>query len=193
MATMKGPVVVVGTGRSGTSTVARILHDKFGVCIGHFMRLHTIHDYHEDLLAHALNRMLGQRAVSVIDWRVALAKSHARCEDWGFKDPYFLYVAPSDIKAIQPRLFIRTWRPVEQTVESWLRHNEKLGGRGDTPDNRILFHRICMEREMLMDWKLEGYPVVTIRFDTNERSTDEEIAEQIKPHLVPKEREEASA
>lgn len=182
---MTGPIIVVGTGRSGTSTVSRILHERMGVCMGHFFRMHTIHDYYEDLMAHGLNRMLGAGQVTVLDWRLSMAKAHANCGDWGFKDPYFLYASPKAIEQIQPRLFIRTWRSQEETVESWIRHNVKIGGRGDTPDMRIHFHRICMEREMLMDWKLEGHPSVTIRFESDRRLTDEEIEEKIRGHIAP--------
>jgi len=179
----KGPVIVVGTGRSGTSTVSRILHEQLDVCMGHFFKLHTVHDYYEDLLAHALNRMLAQRAVTVTDWRVALAKAHGLCSDWGFKDPHFLYAHPDDIAAIQPRLFIRTWRERGATVESWLRHDKQITGRDETPQSRILFSRLYLEREMLMDWKLESYPVVTIRFEPDRRLEDSEIIEMIKPAL----------
>jgi hypothetical protein len=190
---VKGPIIVVGTGRSGTSTVSRILHENLGVCMGHFLRLHKDHDYYEDLLAHALNRMLAQRALDIVDWRICLAKAHALCDDWGFKDPFFLYATPRDIKHIQPRFFIRTWRPVEQTLDSWIRHNTKLKGRGDTPDNRIHFHRICMEREMLADWKLKDYPTLRISFDSSERLTDKEIEDKIRPYLAEKELEEVPA
>lgn len=185
---MEGPIIVVGTGRSGTSTVARILHEKLGVCMGHFLRIHTVHDYYEDLLAHALNRMLGDHNISVLDWRLALAKAHMNCDDWGFKDPYFLYAPVDAIKKIQPRLFVRTWRSMDETVDSWIRHNKKIGGKGSIQHNKIHFSRVCLEREMLMDWKLEGYPVVEIRFDR--RLSDEEIADKIRTHLIKKEVEE---
>ena len=179
----KGPIIVVGTGRSGTSTVSRLLHEQLGICMGHFFKLHTEHDYYEDLFAHALNRMLAQRAVTVMDWRVAMAKQHASCGDWGFKDPHFVYAHPDDIKAIQPRLFIRTWRERDATVDSWIRHYRQLGGKGAEPELRVHFAKLCLEREMLMDWKLEGYPVVMIRFD-GRRLTDEEIVRAIKPKLA---------
>ncbi len=190
---MNGPIIVVGTGRSGTSTVSRILHENLGVCMGHFFRLHTIHDFYEDLFSHGLNRMLGDRNMSVIDWQHCMARIHMKCEHWGFKDPHFLYVSPSAIKTIGPRFFVRTWRPLEQTVESWLRHNKRLGGRGDTPDTRIHFHRICVEREMLMDWKLKDYPTLRISFDSAERLTDKEIEDKIRPYLAEKELEEVPA
>jgi hypothetical protein len=162
--------------------------------MGHFFRMHDTHDYYEDLLAHALNRMLGLRALNIVDWRICMAKAHALCDDWGFKDPYFLYAMPGDIKYIQPRFFIRTLRPADQTVESWLQHNKKLGGRGDTPDNRIHFHRVCLEREMLADWKLKDYPVLRISFDNSNRLTDEEIESKIRAFIhAERELEEASA
>jgi hypothetical protein len=76
---MKGPIIVVGTGRSGTSTVSRILHENLGVCMGHFLRHHKHHDYYEDLLAHSLNRMLAGFSgakLDVLDWQVSLVKAH---------------------------------------------------------------------------------------------------------------------
>jgi hypothetical protein len=48
-----------------------------------------------------------------------------------------------------------------------------------------------MEREMLMDWKLEGYPVLRISFDSSERLTDEEIENKIREFIDSEQLEEA--
>ena len=56
---MTGPsVIVVGTGRSGTSSVARILHEKLEVCMGHHLKMQAPGGAYEDYLAHGLNRMV---------------------------------------------------------------------------------------------------------------------------------------
>lgn len=160
-------VVVVGTGRSGTSAVARVLHERIGVCMGHFIKTPNAANpkgFHEDWLEHGLMQNVLQDVTGIDEFMRHVGGSHRSCERWGFKDPWFLYLPLNAMKAIDPKLVIRTWRPLEYTVKSWMR-KELLFGRMMTDEDAEKFKKICIDRERLMDEKLGMFDVLEIRFD----------------------------
>lgn len=173
-------VVVVGTGRSGTSTVARILHERIGVCMGHYLKSPgsaNPEGYYEDYLEHGLMLMVAQDITGIDELMRCVSQSHKDCERWGFKDPWFIHLPQQAMKMINPRVVIRTWRPLEATVKSWMR-KEITAGRMVDEDKADKFSKICLQREMMMDEKLDIFDVLTIRFD--KQIPDGEIEKAIR-------------
>lgn len=176
-------LVIVGTGRSGTSTVARVAHERLGICMGHYLRLPgpaNQDGFYEDLLGHGILRLILEDVIGTEEFTRCVSQSHKDCERWGFKDPWFLYLPMGAMKIIDPQLVIRTWRPLEATVSSWLR-KEILVGRTVTDKHAGQFEKLCLQREQMMDEKLGIFNVLTIRFD--QKVSDDGIEEEIRRHL----------
>jgi len=88
------PYLVVGTGRCGTSTVARILHEKFGICMGYAFfpaNQQNSQGYYEDAEFSQLNYLLLRQGMKLQDWfNYVLRLIHVRQvqeKPWGIKDP----------------------------------------------------------------------------------------------------------
>lgn len=94
-------ILVVGTGRSGTTTVARILHEELGYNMGENFCLDTNKDkhcYEEDLL-YSIDTSFINGTVSLPVWeKVVASKIEANYqrygEQWGFKSPTLSYTLP---------------------------------------------------------------------------------------------------
>ena len=176
-------LVIVGTGRSGTSTVARVAHERLGICMGHYLRSPgpaNPEGFYEDLLAHGIMQLILEDAISTDEFIRCVSQSHKDCKQWGFKDPWFFYLPMGAMKMIDPQLVIRTWRPLKATVSSWLR-KEILVGRTVSEKDAEEFEKLCLEREQMMDEKLGLFNVLTIRFDRE--VGDDEIEDAIRGHL----------
>ena len=175
-------VIVVGTGRSGTSTVARILHERLGVCMGHHMKMQSPGGAYEDYLAHGLNRMIVATALSAGEWLRVMSNCHEKCERWGAKDPWFLYWPISELHRLNPALIVRTWRSREKVTHSWL-EVRRLRDLQEPPGMRAHFEQLYDDREDRAEsLKKQGFNVMTIRFD--QQLSDEEIATQISGRLL---------
>lgn len=173
-------VVIVGTGRSGTSTVARILHERVGVCMGHFLKSPNAANpqgFYEDYLEHGLMLMVTQDIIGIDELMRCVSDSHNDCKLWGFKDPWFIHLPQQAMKAINPRVVIRTWRPIEDTVKSWMRKEITIGRIADK-DKADKFSKVCIQREKMMDEKFDIFDVLTIRF--NKQIPDDEIEKAIR-------------
>ena len=87
------PWVVVGPGRSGTSFVARVLHERLGVCMGERFNSDKTNPrgFYEDCDFKDANQALLTNVVSEHGWRTMVEPIiHARRQKgrpWGFKDP----------------------------------------------------------------------------------------------------------
>ena len=54
-------IIVLGSGRSGTSTVARLCHTRIGVCMGHVLKQGdplNPNGYYEDWISHSMIQMM---------------------------------------------------------------------------------------------------------------------------------------
>lgn len=120
------PIIVVGPPRSATSTVAGILHNQCGVCMGHDLRPPSANNpdgYYEDLPIQRLHVALW-RHISREQYRkrmTALADERAQCGAWGFKDPAACQVIPHVVDMFPQATYIRCVRPYEQVLASQLR------------------------------------------------------------------------
>lgn len=128
------PVIVLGCPRSGTSTVARILHTKLGVCMGHIFRApddRNPEGYYEDkVMAKALDG-LRRGGITPSMWRLIMAVEHeeANCdkEFVGVKHPLYSLIAASTIEKLGFRRVIVTKRePKEDVINSVVKYTDRL-------------------------------------------------------------------
>lgn len=176
-------ILVMGVGRSGTSTVARILHTRLGVCMGHHPYLERpskgqpIGSY-EDLEMNYATKDLLAGNISVANW-TTLFKNQHRLEDCkepfiGCKVTHLAALNPKQLEGINPRLVIRTLRPKELTVASLEKYR----------DRKVDWAKFYDEREAsMMRLQLEtNVPFFTIGFFDRVRE-DDDIEEQLKECL----------
>jgi hypothetical protein len=91
--------LVIGPGRSGTSTVARILHEKLNVKMGkNFVssRAANPDGTYEDLDFWVVNKKLLHGEMKVADWfyitQALVTDRQMNDNPWGVKDPFFTYM-----------------------------------------------------------------------------------------------------
>ena len=128
------PYIVVGTGRCGTGTVARILNDKLGVFMGFsFINRENADgpdNSYEDAQFYSMNSHLIHGRINFNEWVFAAQKlikqREALKKPWGFKDTIASYLLGSYIMFFDnlPRI-IRCNRKPELVIKS-LRNNLKL-------------------------------------------------------------------
>ena len=173
------PVIVVGTGRCGSSFVAGILHNKMNVCMGvNFVNPSPLNPdgYWEDLDFTTANDYFLKSYLTYIGWsrhidmvtqvRLALNKP------WGFKDPRVsellgLYLGLFD----DPKLILCS-RDYGLTLKSLVRIN----GKHLTEDS---LRHLLDRRQSFLKRFLNGRDYLQIHF-TNERKTEEEVISAIK-------------
>lgn len=87
------PYLVIGTGRCGTSTVARILHEKLGVCMGHSFippDKNGPDGYYEDEKFVSLNGRVYRGELDMQDWLIFVKQEiyirQAFQKPWGIKN-----------------------------------------------------------------------------------------------------------
>lgn len=176
-------IIIVGTGRSGTSFVAEVCHNALGICMGHYLKkpnLMSPNGFYEDLLQHGLLETLLADVIPLEEYCEHLSHSHKDCKLWGFKDSRFLYLSMRTMAAIAPKLVIRTWRPLEETVLSWQK-KDLLHGLSVTPEKAEVYRKLILERETLMDAKLQFFNTLTVRMD--KRVEEHELIEAIRSSL----------
>ena len=119
-------ILVVGPGRCGTSTVARLLHERLGVNMGTTFRdpdTTNPQGFYEDLSFRDLN-------ADLLDGRVPFPQWHTRTTNmirvrngrrWGVKDPRLCYVLPFYLDTCEEAIVIRCQRPAAQVALSMAR------------------------------------------------------------------------
>lgn len=178
MAIVKNPdVIVTGVGRSGTSTVARILHTKLNVCMGH--EFHRRSEAQPDgsyedtrMLAYGQNITGGfpfkrKAPIQAEDWLKAFSVRHASCKQKyiGVKSPHLSGCTARDWEVIAPKLIFRCWRPKRLVLASMNRwRNASLD-----------WSRYIDEREQNMDevFRTIAAPVCFVTFEDADRSDAE--------------------
>lgn len=115
------PIIVLGTGRSGTTTVANALRSGLGLYMGLNLNLRG-----EDVQWVGLNDALLHERIEPRDWlagvRQLAAIREMRGTPWGFKDPAFAQFAElsGEIFA-HPPIFVRCNRDPRAAAASWAR------------------------------------------------------------------------
>ena len=171
------PFIVTGVGRTGTSTVARVLHENLGVrMMGEHNKKSPANPdgFYEDLNIWALNMHFVSGKINfplffnaiqrVIDERDKTDKI------WGFKDPvlanilgfyYTFFVNPKIIICERPKNLV-----LKSLVKHWR-------------DDEYKCEELYNSRITCLDRFLKGRDHLAIRFG-KDRKTDEEIEAEIK-------------
>jgi len=161
-------IIVTGTGRSGTSTVARILHTRLNVCMGHSFS--SKNSFEENTMLIICRSVIGfpktpAKKGSVYDILRTYERLHKKCSNTlvGFKSPHLSGFTNQQWKILNPRLVIRTSRAKELVVASM---NSK---RRSYP-----WEDFYTEREQLLSTQLVDIPVFVVDFG-NRRIHDTEL------------------
>ena len=117
-------IIVTGVGRCGTSTVARILHER-GICMGHIFQQPDSGNplgYFEDWpRGWGLMHSLLHEEITVDEWRKATVyyhKSHNCSEEIGYKHPLMSMLTAAQWDELAPRMVIWCRRDRESNIRS---------------------------------------------------------------------------
>lgn len=169
-------ILVVGTGKSGTSLVARILHERLGISMGNRFGETSVPDgAYEDMDFRDLNMMAlrGQLTLSAFKESIE-ALMRMRREPWGFKDPYTAELIGLYLQWLERPLVI--W--CRRDTRSAARSTERTNGLPFEEALRIMRHRNLQLRRALM-----GRPgLVELHFDNhwNEHALERVLRRIIK-------------
>ena len=122
--------LVLGCERSGTSAIARGLHE-LGVCMGHELPRpdqDNPQGYFEDELMRNPSVLLSWEKIQPEAWLHDLELSHRGCEApiWGVKHPTLSEAAPRLIWALRPAFIAITTRKEEKVVASLVRSKHRI-------------------------------------------------------------------
>ena len=125
---MFDPVIVVGPGRCGSSSVARILHEELNVFMGFkfWPADETNPDgFYEDMeFLEADKKFIGNK-IDIYSWRrlieQAIMKRRALMRPWGFKDPRTAILLNYLMVYFREPKFIRCVRPRNEVISSLIR------------------------------------------------------------------------
>lgn len=116
-------ILVIGTGRSGTSTVAKILHEH-GIKMGNSFvssREHENGSSYEDTECKRINTDFLQNKMTYDEYIRKLCKyGKSKTEPWGVKHPAITYVLGVYLQVFDP-IIIRCSRKREDVVNSCMR------------------------------------------------------------------------
>lgn len=185
MAKLRKPdILIIGTGRSGTSKTAEILHKHFGVCFGHSPSM--LKDFrgetvYEDTGLKKMMRRLIDGDVTIESWLRKFDSTHKGCKAklTGAKLLGFACLNIEQFAAINPKLIIRTKRPYQSCVDSWVRYRKD--GIPPPAENRAWAEEYVKEKEALLhiitpQLKAFGIEVLELFFDPEQEcKTDEEL------------------
>jgi hypothetical protein len=158
------PVLVVGTGRCGTSAVASILID-LGVFMGHaFVAANksNVAGHWEDLDFRNLNAWRLEERIDPASWRKGVEFLASNRDGlWGFKDPRSAHFIDEYIEILSPR-FIRCRRDMSDIVASMCRWY-------DWPEEKAL--ELASFRERMLNHHLQGQMVLDVDVESQDAQT----------------------
>jgi len=199
---MLEPVIVVGTGRCGTSTVAKWLHEA-GVCMGtrfsEEMNPGIEPGFWEDLDFKELNKSYQEI------WRVRVLEDASFKRDlealvqkkkkealtpWGFKDPRTANpkVLPHYLDLLPKALWVHCFRPLDDCIDSWKR------SWPSTPLHEITLTIGNRDRTLHHYFENLGILSVFLHFDLIKNGLGKGLLfERLERHLLTGERDENNA
>ena len=157
-------IIVLGPGRSGTSTVARILHNNLGVSMGRRFRSPddaNPQGYFEDLDFRDLNHTALWKKISM-DIQIKHLFD-GRQEPWGLKDPRICELHSEDSKYIKNAKFIVAMRQPEQIIQSMMQHY----GWSEEQSGQLLMVRLNGIQRLL-----EGHAALYIDFSVKRKDSE---------------------
>ena len=180
---MNHPVLVTGPGRSGTSAVARILHEELGVNMGRGWTSPPANPRgtYEDAELHRLVVAYNARGMTVAAFLGQLGRigeeRRRRGRPWGFKDPRLCHCLPEWLEVFPETFVLWVTRDRERVVSSWLRHYR---GRREDVEAEVNL-RLSRGLSVLSELPPGRRGIL----DLSSRWTDEQIAERVRDLLGP--------
>lgn len=116
-------ILVVGSGRSGTSVVSRILQERLGVDMGGPGKKSPSNkqgDYENAYFRNKIDIPYERRNINTREWKYRARRfAHEKEEPWGIKDPRNAHFIDLFIEVFPDAHVIWCQRDFEQTVGSW--------------------------------------------------------------------------
>ena len=171
------PFLVMGTGRSGTSTVARILHTKLHVSMGDELNPPDAGNpdgYYEDLDFLLMNKCLTTDQINfstfAVETEKLICKRNANDRLWGFKDNRLCFLLGFYYSLLNDPKIIVCERDLNLTLDSM----KRTWGRDYSTGKEICRIKILSRKRILKD-----RDHLIIRFG-KERKPDVDIINEIK-------------
>lgn len=192
---MNPDIIAMGTGRTGTSTVARILHEHFKICMGHDFYEPTegnpLGSYEDNAMMIPTKELVGFHPYSggtAEDWLEAFRKAHPDPDHYrdrpegcgaalkGVKNTHLSLLTLDQLETIAPKLIVRTSRPMEPTIKSLQKYRGMKEGwwRGFYEGREINMQNLA---------KRTSIPVCLIDYPGDRRLSDEEIVGTLEPYV----------
>lgn len=181
-------VVVVGTGRSGTSFCAYVLQKSLGVCMAHeFLPAtkevyggypYAVGAYEEQSMMTLTGRFVKNRSWVTLGWLETFSKIHVKCKGLvGIKQWRLAMASPGHWDHIRPRLVVRTFRPEGPTVLSMRRYRR--------PSDHKRWQRFYwnLENNMRRVVDVPEFPFPVVRVDFTERVSEDSFKELLRPRV----------
>lgn len=173
-------ILVLGTGRSGTSAVARVLHQNNIACMGHSFPVSDLHNplgYYEDLIVknqflhHLIQDNPTRFTQQVTEYH---AKQYCNTTVLGFKHPTLCSVERDTLIALNPLAIFWCTRKKEQVIKSLLNRQQARYGFASLHLAKTFYK----DRMDDLTYNVEGLPFVH-KIDLSIHRTDEWIKKQI--------------
>ena len=171
------PIIVVGTGRSGTSFVADVLHNDIGVCMGRQFRqpskIGNPNGYYEDLAIVRLNRDFLSNYITLGKFIRSLSmfveKQVSMGIPWGFKDPQISDLIGIYLSSFSDPKIIWCFRDLDAVLNSFI---ERSGWKA----NQDAAKTVIMGRHTYLNRMLSHRDHLKIMFPAGERLTRQHVA-----------------
>jgi len=174
---MNNTYFVLGSGRCGSSTVARILHTKLSVFMGEHFRLpdrDNLKGYYEDLEFKNPNGLFLTGRYLFSQWNNIIKREIEKRQNksWGLKDPRLCYLLGLYLCYINNPIFIRCQRNIEKVANSM---RKCYGWKIEDSIKEV------QRRELYLNRLLKNKKVLNISFDSFK--TDEEIIIELEDQI----------
>ena len=175
-------ILVIGTGRCGSSTVARLLHERFKVCMGHLFPdpdENNPKGYYEDLEFRNVNLRFmneGSPLPAYLQWmRAYMERRSLAGTEWGVKDDILAFAGPLWLAWRPEGRVIWCQRSIEQVAASMARIKPDLG------DMEKWLCEVQFRVGMMERWA--GGLDNVLHIDFSEQRTDDDVAKQLEGWL----------
>lgn len=185
-------VLIVGPGRSGTSTVARLCHEKIGISMGRFLKPgdeFNPEGYYEDYVSHGLIRNMAAGVMSpevyLQIWEDLYWDDYP--EPWGVKDPWLLYLPDDILSKLTPKLAIFCSRNTDDVTRSFMRiYDAQFPAADDARRGAAMSHhqKRAHTRSQRMSELLTANLWPSLELDFNQPRSTAEILSLIRDALV---------
>ena len=180
---MNPHVLVMGVGRSGTSTVARILNNCFGVCMGHDFSKTTPAQPNGTFDSRSVNLATKKllREGNTKNWLDVYGNMHNGCKSelHGVKVTHLAGMTPVMLRGINPKLVIVCTRDRKLTIASLQKWRGVISQAASSYTNADTWEAFFDNRTRAIERMEQGtrYPFYTVWFGHKLRDDAEIVSE----------------